>query len=66
MMSKLRMIEQIRVHNRSARTDFLTHFDEEALKQYLARLTHLSGRRGRTSVWVRQAEGPAVITRAAA
>ncbi|MFW5682320.1 MAG: hypothetical protein ACOC1G_04880 [Phycisphaeraceae bacterium] len=66
MMSKLRMIEQIRMHNRSARTDFLTHFDEAALKQYLARLTHLHGRRGPTSVWVRESQNPAVVTRTAA
>ena len=66
MMSKLRMIEQIRMHNRSAKTDFLTHFDEAALKQYLARLTHLHGRRGPTSVWVRRGEDSAVVTRTAA
>lgn len=65
-MNKLMMIEQIRTHNRSARAEFLTHFDEAALRQYLARLKHLNNKRGRESVWVRECRDPATVTRAAA
>jgi len=65
-MNKLRMIEEIRSHNRSARTDFLVHFNEEALSEYLSRLNRCQNHRGRDSVWVRQTPEPAMVTRACA
>lgn len=48
------MIEQIRRCNRSVSAEFLLAFDEEALGSYLRRLTALHGRRGKSSVWVRE------------
>ncbi len=62
-MSKQQMIEMIRERNQSASNDFLVKFDEEALRNYLHRLTSLQGRRGRTSVWVRTGIAPASVTR---
>ncbi|WP_432798433.1 hypothetical protein [Poriferisphaera sp. WC338] len=64
-MSKEQMIQQIRDRNRTAKHDYLVHFSEEALEQYLSRLTTISGHRGRGSGWVRNTTSPAVITRAA-
>jgi hypothetical protein len=63
-MSKQQMIEAIREHNRSAPDAFLVSFNERALESYLRRLTTIQGRRGRASVWVREAETPAIVTRA--
>ncbi|GAB4107944.1 MAG: hypothetical protein Kow00105_12670 [Phycisphaeraceae bacterium] len=65
-MSKQQMIELIRQRNRSASSEFLVKFDEEALSNYLRRLTTLQGHRGRSSVWVRQGANPASVTRACA
>lgn len=65
-MSKQQMIEAIREHNRSAPDTFLGGFNEQALASYLRRLTTVLGCRGRGSVWVREAETPAIVTRAAA
>lgn len=65
-MSKQQMIEQIRERNRSASNDFLVKFDEEALQNYLQRLTTLQGHRGRSSVWVRKGIAPASVMRACA
>ena len=62
-MNKQEMIEQIRSRNRSASVEFLVHFDEQALTSYLNRLTRINGRRGRDSVWVREGDSPAVVTR---
>ena len=65
-MSKQQMIEKIRERNQSASLEFLVKFDEEALRTYLRRLTHVQGQRGRTSVWVRRGITPASVTRACA
>ena len=65
-MSKQQMIEMIRERNQSASSDFLVKFDEEALRNYLARLTTLKDHRGRASVWVRTGIAPASTTRACA
>ncbi len=62
-MSKQQMIEMIRQRNRSASNEFLIKFDEEALRNYLSRLTKLQDHRGRTTVWVRSGISPASITR---
>jgi hypothetical protein len=53
LMTKPQMIDAIRQRNRSASVEYLTTFDEDDLKSYLARLTDLIGRRGRASVWTR-------------
>lgn len=65
-MSKQQMIEAIRQHNRSAPDTFLGTFNEKALESYLRRLTTVQGRRGRGSVWVREADTRAIVTRALA
>ncbi len=65
-MSKQQMIEAIRQNNRSAPEDFLIHFDEEQLRRYLDRLSHLSNHRGRQSVWRRESSCRSVVTRTAA
>lgn len=62
-MSKQQVIDAIRVHNPSAPTEFLSVFDERKLQSYLQRLTRILGRRGRGSVWVREGDTPAIITR---
>lgn len=62
-MSKHQMIETIREHNRTAATDFLMSFKEDQLIRYLRRLTDVAGHRGRTSVWVREGETPAIVAR---
>ena len=53
-MSKHQIIDEIRLHNPSAKPDFLNSFDEPDLRCYLDRLTRLQGRRGPKSVWVRE------------
>lgn len=65
-MSKQQMIELIRQRNRSASNEFLVKFDEEALRNYLRRLTTIQGHRGRASVWVREGVAPASVMRACA
>jgi hypothetical protein len=62
-MNKQQMIEQIRQRNASASDEFLLGFDEPTLAQYLERLTSVVGHRGKSSVWVRPADGPAVVGR---
>ncbi|MEM6553826.1 MAG: hypothetical protein AAF750_17045 [Planctomycetota bacterium] len=62
-MSKQQVIDAICKRNRSARPEFLARFDDDALRDYLQRLTTVLGRRGRGSVWVRQGQCPAVSTR---
>lgn len=52
-MSKQQLIDEICRRNRSATRSFLEQFDFAALETYLCRLTHLAGRRGRDTVWVR-------------
>ena len=59
------MIEEIRLRNRSASSEFLMVFDEQALSRYLDRLRHVVGHRGRGSRWIRPAETPAVVMRSA-
>lgn len=57
------MIEAIRLHNRSATSDFLVHFDEQTLDNYLRRLTTLHDHRGKGTNWVRETVTPAVTAR---
>lgn len=65
-MSKQQMIDLIQQRNRSASSEFLLKFDENALQTYLHRLTSVHGHRGRSSVWVRRGDSPASITRISA
>lgn len=65
-MSKQQTIELIRQRNRSASSEFLVKFDEEALQNYLRRLTTLQGHRGRATVWTREGTAPASVMRACA
>lgn len=62
-MSKQQMIEQIQRTNRGAKSEFLETFDEPSLRLYLQRLTTVLGHRGRGSVWVREGDTPAVVSR---
>lgn len=62
-MSKQEVIEQIQKTNRSASAEFLSSFDEAALRTYLRRLTTVLGHRGRGSTWVREGNAPAIVTR---
>ena len=52
-MSKQQVIEAIRKQNPSAKSEFLAKFSQRSLETYLHRLTHICGRRGRDSIWVR-------------
>jgi hypothetical protein len=62
-MSKQQIIEQIRQMNRSAPENLLVQFDQEALENYLKRLSLTTAGRGRASRWVRNTSSPAVVTR---
>ena len=62
-MSKQQVIEAIQKENRSASTEFLNTFDDPSLWAYLQRLTQVQGHRGRNSVWVRQGDTTAIVTR---
>mgnify|MGYP006288377139 CR=1 FL=1 len=62
-MSKHEMIAMIRQRNRSASEQFLTHFEDRALDDYLRRL-QLREQRGRETAWVRTGPSPAVVMRA--
>jgi hypothetical protein len=64
-MSKQQIIEAILVENRSAAPEFLVRFDERQLRSYLQRLTLIRGHRGRQSVWVREGDTAAVVTKVA-
>ena len=65
-MTKQQTIDLIRQRNRSARPEFLTHFDERSLETYLKRLATVSGHRGRSSRWVRETTSPACTGRVVA
>lgn len=65
VMKKQHLIEEIRRNNPTAEPGFLQQFTEAQLEPYLNRLKHVSGRRGRGSVWIRTDETTAVVTRAA-
>jgi hypothetical protein len=64
-MSKQQMVALIREHNRTAEADFLMRFEPRVLESYLRRLTLIHNQRGRTSVWVREGDTPAVVARVA-
>jgi hypothetical protein len=61
-MSKSQLIDEIQQINRSAGRDWLVLFDIAALRSYLDHLQVAIEPRGGSSVWVRRAETPAIIT----
>lgn len=63
MLSKSQLIEAIRQINQSARPDWLGLFDVSALKRYFEHLQWQLEPRGRNSIWVRDGDTPAVLTR---
>lgn len=63
MLTKDQLIQGIRQINRSARQDWLMHFDPNALRRYLDHLHRTLEPRGGHSVWVRPGETAAVVTR---
>ena len=62
MKTKAQMIDEIRQLNHTAHPEFLGLFEEQDLKTYLERLTHIFGHRGRCSGWVRPGDTHAVVT----
>jgi hypothetical protein len=63
MPSKHELIDRIRQINRSADTRWLEAFDQSALFNYFEHLQVLMEPRGRSSVWRRRPETPAVVAR---
>ena len=53
-MSKRQLIDDIRRYNTSAQPEFLSQFDEQALKQYLEHLEGAFRKRLQISNWVRK------------
>lgn len=62
-MSKSQLIEGIQQINQSAHHDWLSLFDVSALKRYLDHLHWQLEPRGRQSVWIRDGDTPAILTR---
>jgi len=63
MLTKGQIIEMIQQFNQSARREWLDLFDAAALRRYLEHLQWSLQPRGRESVWIREGETPAVLTR---
>lgn len=63
MLSKSQLIEAISQINQSARREWLSLFDVTALKRYFEHLQWQLEPRGRQSVWVRDGDTPAILTR---
>ncbi len=53
-MTKRQLIDDIRTLNPTAHPQFLTQFDDEALKQYLEHLKSAQGKGLRIGGWVRR------------
>ena len=66
MLSKSQIITNIQQLNRSAKHDWLDRFDAMALRRYLDHLQHAQEPRGGDSIWIRDGETHAVVTRAPA
>ena len=62
MLKKSQIIKSILKINHSVAADWLGAFDVSALTAYLDHLQLAIEPRGAHSVWVRQAETPAVVT----
>jgi hypothetical protein len=63
MESKSQVIDSILQLNPSAKQEWLERFDVSALRRYLDHLQLALEPRGRDSVWQRDGETPAVVTR---
>jgi len=63
MLSKSQIIDMIQQFNQSARRDWLDLFDAATLRRYLDHLQWSLQPRGRDSVWIREGDSPAVLTR---
>ena len=63
VLSKPQTIDAIIQINRSATKDFLDRFDTRSLKRYLDHLQLTQEPRGRCSVWIREGESRAIVTR---
>ena len=66
MQSKAQVIDRILQINPSARQEWLDLFEVSALRRYLDHLEFALEPRGPDSVWLRDGETPAVVTRAPA
>jgi hypothetical protein len=53
-MNKRQLINDIREYNTTATVEFLSQFDESALKQYLEHLEGAKNRGSRIASWVRK------------
>ncbi len=63
MVDKGLLIDEIQRINPSAGRDWLAFFDATALRMYLDHLQLTLEPRGRHSIWRRQAETSAIVTR---
>jgi hypothetical protein len=63
MLTKTQLIEAISQINQSARHEWLSLFDVAALRRYFEHLQWQLEPRGRKSVWVREGDTPAILTR---
>lgn len=63
MLSKTQIIDMIQQFNQSAGREWLDLFDAPSLRRYLEHLQWSLQPRGRSSIWIRQGETPAAITR---
>ncbi len=53
-MTKRQLIDEIRQHNATATSSFLSQFDEHALEQYLAHLQTATQKRPQVAGWIRK------------
>ena len=63
MLEKTQIIERIQHLNRSARREWLDLFDVSALRRYFDHLQWSLEPRGQDSIWIREGETPAIMTR---
>lgn len=63
MLTKAQLIEAIHQINHSARAEWLSLFEAGALRRYFEHLQWQLEPRGRDSVWVREGDTPAILTR---
>lgn len=63
MLSKLQIIEAIQQINQSARREWLDLFDTSALRRYLDHLQWMLEPRSGQSIWIRDDQSSATITR---
>ena len=66
MLKRSQIIRHIQAINPTAKADWLSRFDDTALRYYLDHLQKILEPRGSQSFWVRPGETPPVVTRRAA